>query len=345
MTLRVLLADPRRDSQRAWWANLFPPELAVGLAPATRAPDAWRALLPESDVLVGYAVPLVTADLERAERLRLVVQLGVHAPSFDLELLRERGIPFRVERDVANVAVAEHAFLLMLALVRRLGPVTRMLADNADPQPRAPTPTAEESYAFNWPDVRGIGLLAGQTLGMVGLGEIGLEMARRARSFGMRVLYTRRHRLAEVLEADLGVEYRTLEALLADVDVLSLHAPHTVETQGLVGPQALARMRRGAYVVNTSRGGLIDEDALVEALRSGHIAGAGLDVFREEPLPRESLLRTLPNVLLTPHVGAIRAELLDGSFRAVVDRIAAFARGQDPPGAEADLVYVTGAAR
>src|SRR6476469_3282172 len=134
--LNVLLADPRRESQRAWWAGLFPSDLAVGLVPAPEPPGAWRALLSDADVLVGYRAGPTAADLERAPRLRLVVQIGLHRPGFDPAELAAGGILFRVERDPSNVAVAEHAVLLMLALARRLVPTARLLAEGRDSHPR-----------------------------------------------------------------------------------------------------------------------------------------------------------------------------------------------------------------
>jgi phosphoglycerate dehydrogenase-like enzyme len=165
MALRVLLADPRRDAQRTWWAGFFPPELAIGIVPPDGQPDAWRGLLPETDVLVGFWPRLAATDLEPAERLRLVVQIGLHPPAVDRSALDARGIPFVVERNPSNVAVAEHALLLMLALQRRLVPTARLLAEGRDVHPRPPAPTEEESYAYNWAGIEGRQSLYGRTVG------------------------------------------------------------------------------------------------------------------------------------------------------------------------------------
>jgi phosphoglycerate dehydrogenase-like enzyme len=176
---------------------------------------------------------------------------------------------------------------------------------------------------------------------LVGLGEIGLEVARRALAFGTRVLYTKRRRLGPALEARLGVDYRSLAELLPEVDVLSLHAPHTPETEGMIGAAELARLRPGAVLVNTARGGLVDQDALARALRAGRLAGAGLDVFSEEPLPYDSQLRGLDNVVLTPHAAAVRPEADTRAFAGLIENVARVARGEAPaPRAEGDLVYV-----
>jgi phosphoglycerate dehydrogenase-like enzyme len=271
----------------------------------------------------------------------LVVQIGLHRPGFDPAELAAGGIPFRVERDPSNVAVAELAVLLMLALARRLVPTARLLAEGRDSHPRPPAPTHEEFYAYNWPGIEGRVLLYGRTVGLVGLGEIGLEVARRAAAFGMRVLYHKRRRLAPVLEARLGVEYRPWPDLLDEIDLLSLHAPHTPETEAMLGETELARLKPGAILVNTARGGLVDQAALIRGLRTGHLAGAGLDVYREEPLPHDSELRRLENVVLTPHVAAIRPELDPGASTSLIENVAALARGQVPASrAEADLIYV-----
>lgn len=343
MALRILLADPLRPSQQQWWKELFPPQLGVGVSARAGAPEHWRELLPQADVLVGYRVPLRPSDLDRAPQLRLVVQIGLHPPPFDPAMLAARGIPFRIERDPANVAVAEHTLLLMLALVRRLLTVVRLLATARDIHPHPPAPTSEESYAYNWPGVEGVGILHGRVLGLVGLGEIGIEVARRAGAFGMRILYHKRRRLSSELEARLGVEYRSLRDLLAESDIVSLHAPHTPETHHLIGPAELALMKPDALLVNTSRGGLVDEAALAAALRAGRLAGAGLDVFCQEPLPHDSELRRLGNVLLTPHVAAIRPEAVSRTFAGLIDNVARLARNEPPaPRAESDLIYVMG---
>jgi glyoxylate reductase len=151
------------------------------------------------------------------------------------------------------------------------------------------------------------GDLAGKTLGIFGMGRIGQALARRAAPFGLRIIYHSRTRLSPADEAALGAEWVELDALIAGSDVLSLHAPLTPETRHVVDAGALRRMKPGAYLVNTARGPLVDEAALVDALREGRIAGAGLDVYEHEPRLASGLLE-LPNVVLLPHVGSATRE-------------------------------------
>ena len=174
----------------------------------------------------------------------------------------------------------------------------------------------------------------GATLGLVGLGAIGQAMARRAHGFGMRVLAWSRTR------RDVpGVDFVSLESLLAAADFVSVHVALTTETRGLLGGAAIAQMKRGAVLVNTARGGIVDENALADALRSGRIASAGLDVFAREPLDAASPLRALPNVVLTPHIGsaseATRARMVD---LAVKNLLAALA-GERMPHCANPAVY------
>jgi glyoxylate reductase len=167
------------------------------------------------------------------------------------------------------------------------------------------------------------------TLGLVGLGEIGRAVARRATGFEMRVLYTQRRRLEGALEHALGVEFRALEALLEESDVVSLHVPLSAETRGVIGAPAIARMRRGAILINTARGALVDEGALVAALRDGRLGGAGLDVRAEEP-PADPDLAALPAVVATPHVAAGSGAELVRDARMVLENLARVRRGESP---------------
>jgi glyoxylate reductase len=166
----------------------------------------------------------------------------------------------------------------------------------------------------------------GGTLGLVGFGRIGQAMARRARGFGMHVVYTRRNRLPEPLERALGATHVPLDALLEQADFVSLHCPLTDETRGLLSAERLARMKAGAIVVNTARGGCIDEPALIDALERGHLGGAGLDVFEDEPRVPARLL-ALPNVVLTPHVASADRATREAMARVAAENVAAFVQG------------------
>jgi phosphoglycerate dehydrogenase-like enzyme len=225
------------------------------------------------------------------------------------------------------IAVAEHTLALALGLYRRLVPGHLQCATGAYRElGKEPVATDERTIAFNWMGLDGLRQLHGKTIGLVGLGDIGLEVARRARAFDMNVVYFRRQRVAAEHEARLRIRYSALDELLEQADIVSLHAPHTPATEGMIGPAALARMKPDALLINTSRGGLVDEAALAECLRDGRIGGAGLDVFRDEPLPQGHPLTGLDNVLLSPHVGGGTGggqKGLVGDIVANIERVAA----------------------
>jgi glyoxylate reductase len=204
----------------------------------------------------------------------------------------------------------------MLAFARRLPELDRVVREG------------------RWPAWRPAWLLGrdvhGATLGIVGLGAIGLAVARRARGFGMRVLYTSRGRKPEV-EAELGLEWRDLDALLRESDYVSLHAALTPETRGMIGAVQLALMRPEAVLVNTGRGALVDQAALVEALRAKRIAGAALDVFEKEPIAPDDPLLALDNVIVAPHVGSGTVATRERMADLAVENVIAFFEGRRPP--------------
>ena len=174
------------------------------------------------------------------------------------------------------------------------------------------------------------GEVNGKTLGIVGLGAIGEAVARRARGFGMRILYTKRRRLDKAREAALGVEYRSLDDLLKESDFVSINAALSRETIHLIGYRELCLMRSSAYLVNTARGPIVDEMALVRVLGEKRIAGAALDVYEREPLVEPGLIN-LPNVVLTPHLGSAAIDTRDRVADIVVDNITAVIEGRKPP--------------
>jgi glyoxylate reductase len=264
------------------------------------APDAGVEAL----IVANEPVPL---DL--LPGLRMVANYGVGFDRVGVESCAERGVLVTNTPGVLDDATADLAFALILATRRRLVEGDRLVRAGV--------------WSGGWADSTLASELAGSTLGIVGLGRIGAAVARRARGFDLRVLYTRRH----PVDTDLG-EHRELDELLAESDVVTLHVPLTPETRGLIDARRLALLRDGACLVNTARGEIVDEPALVAALVSGRIR-AGLDVFAEEPnVPRELL--SLDNVVLTPHIGSATVEAREAMTRLVVDNLLAVERG-DPP--------------
>lgn len=217
--------------------------------------------------------------------LELVLQTGGHAYHIDQAAATRQGIIVALGRRVTKptVAVPELVFALLLGLVRQIYPLTREMQDGG------------------WPERIG-GSLAGRTLGILGYGRLGHPVARLAQAFGMKVVAWDRTGSSPGND-EFGVVRLPLDDLLATSDVVSIHLRLSDESRGLLDREKLWQMKPGALLINTSRGAIVDEPALIEALREGRLAGAGLDVFSTEPLPPSSELRSLPNVLLTPHAG------------------------------------------
>ena len=262
------------------------------------------------------------------DALRLVLVQGRAPWAVDWDAAAAAGVPVSILPHRGAIAVAEQTVALMLGVYRKLVPghlgtaaaVYRDLGVE-------PVRTTERKIAFNWLRYDDVRQLHGRTLGLVGLGDIGIEVARRAQAFDMEVVYVKRARLPRRYEEMAGVRYLPLRELLAESDVVSLHAPHTEETGGMIGAAAFQLMKPSAILVNTARGGLVDEPALADALRRGRIAGAGLDVFVEEPLPADSPLIGAPNVLLSPHVGGGTGGGQVGMVRDMVANLVAVAGG------------------
>jgi glyoxylate reductase len=262
---------------------------------------------PRPDV-EALAVANEPVPLDLLPGLRLVANFGVGYDRLGIEGLRSRGVAISNTPGVLDAATADLTFALILAARRRVV--------EGDQRVRG------GEWTGSWAD----GLLAeeitGSTLGIIGLGRIGRAVARRAQGFELRVLYTQRTRI----DTELG-EYRVLDDLLAEADIVSIHAPRTPETEGLLDAHRLSLLKDGAVLVNTARGEIVDEGALVAELVSGRIR-AGLDVFAHEPHVPKDLL-PLSNVVLTPHLGSGTRQTREAMTRLVVENIRAFERG-DP---------------
>jgi glyoxylate reductase len=262
-----------------------------------------RGVRSDVEALVVANEP-VPADL--LPGLRLVANFGVGYDRLGAEELRRRGVAVTNTPGVLDAATADLTWALILAVRRRVVEGDRRVRDG--------------EWTGSWADGFLAEELTGSTLGIVGLGRIGQAVARRAQGFELHVLYTQRTRV----ETELG-EYCELDDLLTKADVVTIHAPLTPETRELIDARRLALLKDGAGLVNTSRGEIVDEPALVVELASGRIR-AGLDVFAHEPQVPEELL-SLPNVVLTPHLGSGTRQAREAMTRIVVDNILAFERG------------------
>ncbi|MFO7544762.1 MAG: D-glycerate dehydrogenase [Trueperaceae bacterium] len=247
--------------------------------------------------------------------LRIVANYAVGLDNVDVDACSRRGVAVSNTPDVLTDATADHAFALLLAVARRL---------------REGHDVVASGDWSGWQPMQLLGReIAGATLGIVGMGRIGRAVARRANGFGMHVLYHNRRPDPEA-EAALGVHYAGLDDLLAASDVVSLHCPLTPETHHLIDERALRTMRRGTILVNTARGPVVDEAALVAALDSGHLFGAGLDVFEHEPEVHPGLLGR-PNVVLAPHTGSATVTARTAMARACATAVRAVLSGGSAP--------------
>jgi glyoxylate reductase len=257
----------------------------------------------------GLVVANEPVPLGLLPNLRVVANYGVGYDRVGLEACLERGVVVTNTPGVLDAATADLAFALLLATRRQVVEGDRFVRAGA--------------WRGSWADSRTAEEVTGSTLGIVGLGRIGSAVARRARGFDLRVLYTQRTRV----DTDLG-EYRELDALLAEADLVTLHVPLTPETRGLIDARRLGLLRDGVCLVNTARGEIVDQEALVRELLSGRIR-AGLDVFVGEPhVPPE--LFGVENVVLTPHLGSATRQAREAMTRLVVDNLLAVERGEPP---------------
>jgi len=275
----------------------------------------------------------VSAELiaEAGADLKLVQLMGRLPDRVDLEAARQAGVLVATMPHGGAVAVAEHTMALILALSRKLLAGHRgVVAADYRERELEPEVTSEWKFAFNWLGFSDVVELRSKILGLVGLGEIGREVARRAKAFEMTVIYHQRNQIPEPLEKILGVRYVSLDELLQEADFVSLHAPHTTETERLMDTKRLALMKPTAFLVNTARGGLVDEPALVACLSERRLAGAGLDVFVQEPLPADHPLLTLENVVLAPHTGGGSGGGHRLHIRQLLANIARVAEGGNP---------------
>lgn len=279
-------------------------------------PKGWHEAIPEADALISLLTARIDDELlAAAPRLRVVANAVVGHDNVDLAACARRGVVVTNTPDVLTDATADLAIALMLATVRRLPQAERSLR-------------AGGFRGWGFWDYLG-GDLHGATLGIFGMGRIGQATARRAAAFGMRIRYTNRRPVAREIAEPLAAEFVDWDTLLTSSDVLSLHAPATDETRHVLDAAALRRMKPGSYLVNTARGTLVDEAALVEVLREGPLAGAGLDVFEREPVVHPGLME-LDNVVLLPHIGSATTGTRERMATLAARNVRAVLCGEEP---------------
>jgi phosphoglycerate dehydrogenase-like enzyme len=321
--------EPEPPEEVAFAQSLLPEGFSIS-APNTPDRAGVKVLVREADAILTRSTPVDRALLASEPHVKMIQKYGSREDGLDLEAARQAGVLVAVMPLRGCIAVAELAMTLILALSKNL---IRAHRDTAEGAYRAleltPTRTSQRVIAFQWMKLPLLEVY-GTTLGIIGYGEIGTEVSQRARSFGMNVLYTKHTRLAPAIEDRLAVTWAERDDLLSRSDFVLLSAPHTEETERMIGARELGLMKPTAFLVNIARGGLVDEEALVEALRERRIAGAGLDVFVEEPVPADHPLLTLDTVILTPHIGGGTGGARVKQMTDVLENIVRFARGEEP---------------
>ena len=272
-----------------------------------------------SDVIVPTVTDRIDAEMIAAagDKLGMIANFGAGTEHIDLAAARARKLIVTNTPGVFTADTADLTMMLILSVPRRLGEGSRLIRDG---QWTGWAPTAMLGHC-----------IGGKRLGIIGMGRIGQAVAHRARAFGMEVVYHNRHRLPGSIESMFGARYQPdLERLIAESDVLTLHCPAGASTHHLINAARLAEMQPSAYLINTARGDLIDEEALISALASGQIAGAGLDVFAGEPTVDPRLIE-LPNVITLPHLGSATIEGRAQAGEKVIANIRFWADGHRPP--------------
>ncbi|GAA0583688.1 D-2-hydroxyacid dehydrogenase family protein [Craurococcus roseus] len=307
---RLAILDDYQGVARALgpWDRL-PADLAIEVFRDTLAdPDALAERLRPFDALVimRERTPFARALVERLPNLRLLVTTGMRNRSVDLAACAEKGVTVCGTPGFGNPTV-DLTWGLILSLARRIPEQERALREG------------------RWQVALGNGL-EGKTLGVLGLGNLGARVARVGAAFGMRVVAWSPN-LTDERAAAAGATRVGKAALMAEADVLTLHVVLSERSRGIVGADDIARMKRGAFIVNTSRGPLVDQDALIAALREGRIAGAGLDVYDQEPLPPDHPILSAPNTVLTPHLGYVTEENYRVYFQGAVEAVEGYLEG------------------
>ncbi len=284
------------EMARAGWAVL---EDRRDIEPVAFAPDMstadFHAELATASAVALWGRPFSAAEIAAAPHLLAVGRIGVGYDAVDVPGLTARRLPLLIAGTANSVSVAEHALFFMLWLARQGAALDRVVRDG------------------NWPSKYNHRIfdLYGKTLLIAGFGRIGTRLAARALAFEMTVLVYDPYTAQDAIAARGCTPVSDLDAALPRADFLSIHCPKKPDTIGLINAARLARMKPGAFLVNTARGGIVDEDALYAALTEGRLAGAGLDVFAEEPTPTDNKLLTLPNVIAAPHMAGVTQEALD----------------------------------
>jgi len=319
------------------WCHYFQPEVQNKLPPEMFEvlpcgdQKELENLISIADFLViGRYAKATKAVIERGRNLKLIQRAGVLYHNYvDVETATKAGIPVSVMPMAMAMQVAEHAITLMLALSKELLQAHRAtVLGEYQALGIKPAPTSERNIPnANWMRLSPR-VLYQKVLGIIGMGEIGVAVAKMAKGFGMKIIYFDTCRLPTSYEEELNATYVPFATLLREADYVTLHVPHTKETEKMISVRELSLMKKSAFLINTSRGGVVDENALYEVLERNSIAGAGLDVYLMEPVPKDSPILKLKNAILTPHIAGVSQEAAIKDFERLCSNILRVANGE-----------------
>jgi lactate dehydrogenase-like 2-hydroxyacid dehydrogenase len=273
--------------------------------PETENEDSLIKLVKNVDAVLCYQANISHQIISNSKSLKFIQKHGLNCKNIDIDSAQKRNITISTQTLLRNVTVAEQALALIIACARKIIPGHTSVKDavylNKNIQP---IKTSQWNIQPNWPELSGISEVYGSSVGIIGLGDIGMEIAKRCHAFGMNIFYYQRTRHNRDIETLYSATFSSFNDLIQKVDYIVLVIPHTDESEGLIGKRELKMMKKSATLINVGRGGLIKEMELIEALQAKEIKMAGLDVYEIEPLPSSSPLIKLDNVVLLPHTGA-----------------------------------------
>ncbi len=294
--------------------KVVPDGFRIEMLPASATEDDFANAVAEVEyLLAGGRVRINEAVLDNAKKLRMIQRSGVGLDSLDLEALRRHGIPLYVNQGINAQSVAEHALLFMLASLRRLPIIHRNTVAGVWKKQEQGVQTFE---------------LHGKTVGLIGMGSIARKLCALLRPFEVRILYYDPFRLESKMEQELAVEFRELDGVLSESDIVSLHCPLTDANKKMMNAETIAKMKQGAILINTARGGLVDDEALFASLAEGRLSFAGIDVHESEPISADYPLKSLPNVILTPHIAGVTSDSFRSMMSEAMRNIALFNQGR-----------------
>ncbi|POR49192.1 2-hydroxyacid dehydrogenase [Bosea psychrotolerans] len=311
----IVLLDMTSPDRAEKLRALLPPGFVLTHGTA-RGDEHMKQIIAEADYAISGQVGVSADVLRAAKKLKLLHKWGVGVDNIDVAAAKELGIKVARTTGSNAVPVAEFTLGLMISALRYIGYGHAELKKGRWATGQLPGETF---------------MLSGKTVGIVGFGAIGKNVAKLLKGFGCTILYSKRQPLSAAEEAALGVKHATMAELLAQSDVVSLHCPLTPETTNLIDKAALAAMKKTAVLVNVARGGVVNEADLVVALRAKVIAGAAMDVYSVEPLPAESELLTLDNIVVTPHLAAMAADNFAPTVTRMFANMAHVSRGEPVP--------------